>query len=195
MQFSPLIIHVLDNTIIRHMMKTIDIAHSRHIAVYTGWQDSTLPIYHNIASSSFHIENTSTETISSLDTRILHFKFLYYTTIRHLHSVGTSSLYLYVLVTIRTDNGLFPRASYQIRKIAGFACAGKAGNVFPATAFKENRGWAIPACITARAWPHLPWCTSGSGTCGGGKTIPAFPAHAQPANLRIWQEAHGVHPV
>ena len=24
-----------------------------------------------------------------------------------------------------------------------------------------------------------------------GKTFPAFPAHAQPAILRIWQEAHG----
>ena len=65
MQFSHFIIHLHDNTIIRHMMKTIDIAHSRHNAVYTRWQDSTFPIYHinhNIASSSFHIENTSTET-------------------------------------------------------------------------------------------------------------------------------------
>ena len=30
-------------------------------------------------------------------------------------------------------------ASYQIRKIAGCVCAGNAGNVFPATDFKENR--------------------------------------------------------
>ena len=29
-------------------------------------------------------------------------------------------------------------ASYQIRKIAGCACAGNAGNVFPATDFKGN---------------------------------------------------------
>ena len=42
-------------------------------------------------------------------------------------------------------------ASYQIRKIAGCACAGNAGNVFPATDFKENRWLAIPTCITARA--------------------------------------------
>ena len=42
-------------------------------------------------------------------------------------------------------------ASYQIRKIAGCACAGNAGNVFPATDFKGNRLLAIPACITARA--------------------------------------------
>ena len=30
-------------------------------------------------------------------------------------------------------------ASYQIRKIAGCACAGNTGNVFPATDFKVNR--------------------------------------------------------
>ena len=42
-------------------------------------------------------------------------------------------------------------ASYQIRKIAGCACAGNAGNVFPATDFKGNRLLATLACITARA--------------------------------------------
>ena len=31
-----------------------------------------------------------------------------------------------------------------------------------------------------------PWCMSGSLTRGGGKTFPAFPAHGQPAILRIW---------
>ena len=31
----------------------------------------------------------------------------------------------------------------------------------------------------------------GSLTLGGGENVPAFPAHAQPAILRIWQEAHG----
>ena len=30
-------------------------------------------------------------------------------------------------------------ASYQIRKVAGCACAGNAGNVFPATDFEGNR--------------------------------------------------------
>ena len=37
---------------------------------------------------------------------------------------------------------------------------------------------------------HLPWFMSGSLTCGGGETFPAFLAHAQPVILRIWQEAH-----
>ena len=39
-------------------------------------------------------------------------------------------------------------------------------------------------CVT-----HVPWCMSGSPThqpCPS----PAFPAHAQPASLRIWQEVH-----
>ena len=41
--------------------------------------------------------------------------------------------------------------SYQIRKIVGCACAGNAGNVFPASDFKRNCWLAIPTCITARA--------------------------------------------
>ena len=53
-------------------------------------------------------------------------------------------------------------ASYQIRKLAGCACAGNAGSVFPATDFS----WlAIPACITARA----------SRTCRDGKNVPGIP--------------------
>ena len=39
-------------------------------------------------------------------------------------------------------------------------------------------------CVT-----HVPWCMSGSLTAAG-KTFPVFPAHAQPAILRIWQEPH-----
>ena len=38
-------------------------------------------------------------------------------------------------------------ASYQIRKIAGCASPGNAGNVFP-----RHRGLVIPTCITPRAW-------------------------------------------
>ena len=43
-------------------------------------------------------------------------------------------------------------------------------------------------CVT-----HMPWCMPGSLTHSVGKTFPAFPAHAQPAILRIWQEAHWLH--
>ena len=50
---------------------------------------------------------------------------------------------------------LHPWASYQIRKVAGCACAVNMwmpGTFFPATDFNGNRYLAIPACITARAW-------------------------------------------
>ena len=40
-------------------------------------------------------------------------------------------------------------------------------------------------CVT-----RVPWCVSGSLSCGDGKTFPAFPAQAQPAHLRIWQDVH-----
>ena len=48
-------------------------------------------------------------------------------------------------------------------------------------------------CVT-----HVPWYMLGSLTRGflwsrrRGKSFPAFPAHAQPAILLIWQEAHAI---
>ena len=66
-----------------------------------------------------------------------------------------------------------------------YACAGNAGNVFPATGGKRSRQHH-GTCVT-----HVPWCMPGSLTCGflwsrrRVKTVPAFPAHAQPAMLRI----------
>ena len=62
----------------------------------------------------------------------------------HCQLLGVSCEYVDGCKTVVTT-----WASYQIRKIAGCACAGNAGNVFPATDFKGNRGLAIPACITA----------------------------------------------
>ena len=43
----------------------------------------------------------------------------------------------------------------------------------------------------ATCFTHVPWCMSGSLTRGGGKTFPAFPAHAQSANLRICKRTMG----
>ena len=40
-------------------------------------------------------------------------------------------------------------------------------------------------CVT-----HVPWCMSGSLTRCGWENAPGIPAHAPPAILRIWQEAH-----
>ena len=74
-------------------------------------------------------------------------------------------------------------ASYQIREIAGYTCAGNAGNVFPATDFKGNRYLASPACITTRASRDA---CRGREPAVAGKTFSSFLAHAQPAILRIW---------
>ena len=77
-------------------------------------------------------------------------------------------------------------ASYQIRKIAGCACVGNAGSVLPATNFKGNRYLAIPACIIARASSTCRDACRDRSPVVVGETFSAFPAHAQPAILRIW---------
>ena len=68
----------------------------------------------------------------------------------------------------------------------GCACAGYAGNVFPATAVLRSRHTSRHV-RDARAVMHAGvanyWFTLKSMA---GKTFPAFPAHAQPAILRIW---------
>ena len=81
-------------------------------------------------------------------------------------------------------------ASCQISKIAGVHAPGMPGTFSPSPQVSDpdmHHG----TCVT-----HVPWCMSGSLTSGffwnrrRGKTFPAFPAHAQPAILRIWYEAH-----
>ena len=83
-----------------------------------------------------------------------------------------------------------PWASCQICKIAGCACAGNAGNVFPTTVgwWSRHASWHVR---DARAVMHAGianWRFHLNSVVG--KTFPAFPAHAQPAILGIWQEAH-----
>ena len=68
--------------------------------------------------------------------------------------------------------------SYQIRKIAGCACARNAGNVFPHHRFQRKSLVSDPGMHHGTCVTHVSWCMSGSLTCGDGKTFPAFPAHA-----------------
>ena len=82
--------------------------------------------------------------------------------------------------------------SYHIHKIPHCACGRNARNVFPATDLKGNRYLAIQACITACASRTSRNACRDRFTAVAGKTFPAFPAHAQPTILRIWQEAHGL---
>ena len=74
----------------------------------------------------------------------------------------------------RTHIGLW--ASYQMRKIACYACAGNARNVFIATDFKgkplvRDPGMHHGTCVT-----HVPWCMLGSLTGGGGENVPSIPS-------------------
>ena len=85
-------------------------------------------------------------------------------------------------------------ASYQIRKIAGCACAGNAGNVSPRRRFQRNPIVGDPGMHHGTCVTHVPWCMSGSLTCGDGENVPGIPGACAPAILRIWQKAHCVHP-
>ena len=51
----------------------------------------------------------------------------------------------------------------------------------------SDPGMHHDTCVT-----HVPWCMSGSLTCGGGENVPGIPGACAPAILRIWQEAHVV---
>ena len=77
-------------------------------------------------------------------------------------------------------------ASCQIRKIAGAHAPGMPGTFSPSPQLNDPE-MHHGTCVT-----HVPWCMPGSLTSSflcnrrRGKTFPAFPAHAQPAILRIW---------
>ena len=84
-----------------------------------------------------------------------------------------------------------PWASYQIRKIAGCACAGNAGNVPPRRQFQRKPLVSDPAMHHGTCVTHVPWCMSGSLTYNDGENVPSIPGACALAILRIWQEAHG----
>ena len=69
-----------------------------------------------------------------------------------------------------------PWTSYQIRNIAGCACAGNAGKVFPRHRLQRKPVISDPNMHHGTCVTHVPWCMSGSLTRGGGKNIPGIPA-------------------
>ena len=102
-----------------------------------------------------------------------------------ISSLSTSPRLLEVLLP--------PWASYQIRKIAGCACAGNAGNVFPRRRFQRKPLVSDSDMHHGTCMTHVPWCMAGSLTCGDGENVPGIPGACAPTILRIWQEAHGVY--
>ena len=77
-------------------------------------------------------------------------------------------------------------ASYQIRKIAGCACAGNAGNVFPRRRFQSKPLVSDPGMHHGTCVTHVPWCMSGSLTRGDRENVPGIPGACAPTILRIW---------
>ena len=90
----------------------------------------------------------------------------------------------------RRSKSLPPWASYQIRKIADCACAGNAGTVFPTRQLQRKTLVSGPSMHHGTCVTHVPWCMSGSLTCGGGENVPVIPGACAPIILCIWQEAH-----
>ena len=86
-----------------------------------------------------------------------------------------------------SDGWTAPWASYQIRKIAGCACA---GNASPRRQFQRKPLVSDPGMHHGTCVTHVPWCMSGSLTCDDGGNVPGIPGACAPAILRIWQEAH-----
>ena len=96
------------------------------------------------------------------------------------------SVHMFIYI-VNEDNAW---ASYQIRKIAGCACAGNAGNVFPRHRLQRKPLVSDPGMHHGTCVTHVPWCMSGSLTRGGGENVPGIPGACALAILRIWQEAH-----
>ena len=74
-------------------------------------------------------------------------------------------------------------ASYQIRKIAGCACAGNAGNISPHHWFQRKPLVSDPGMHHGTCVPHVPWCMSGSLTLGGGENVPGIPGTCATRNF------------
>ena len=98
--------------------------------------------------------------------------------------------WVHLICTIASNYLPHQWASYQIRKIAGCACAGNAGSNFPATDLKKYLLLAIPTCITARM--SCTYCDAYRDrlTRDGGENIPGIPAHAQ--SVQSWQKMENV---
>ena len=66
------------------------------------------------------------------------------------------------------------------------------GNVFPTRRFQSKLLVSDPGMHHGTCATHVPWCMSGSLSCGGGENVPGIPGACAPVILRIWQEAHWV---
>ena len=75
-------------------------------------------------------------------------------------------------------------ASYQIRKIAGCACAGNAGNDFPRHRLQRKLLVSDPGMHHGTCLMHVPWCMSESLTSRGGENVPGIPGACASRNVK-----------
>ena len=74
-------------------------------------------------------------------------------------------------------------ASYQIRKIAGCACTGNAGNVCLTRRLQRKPLVSDPDMHHGTCVTHVPWCLSGSLNCGGGENVTGIFQRMRPRNF------------
>ena len=74
-------------------------------------------------------------------------------------------------------------ASCQIRKIAGCACAGNAGNVFLTYRLQRKPQVSDPGMHHGTCVTHVPWCMSESLIRGRGENAPGIPGACATRNF------------
>ena len=74
-------------------------------------------------------------------------------------------------------------ASYQIRKTAGCACVGNAGNIFPCRRLQSKPLVSDPDMHHGTSVTHVPWCMSRSLTHGDGENVRGVPGGCAPTIL------------
>ena len=72
---------------------------------------------------------------------------------------------------------------YRIRKIAGCACTGSAGNVFSYYWLQWKPLVSDPGMHHDTCVMHVPWCMSGSLTRGGRENVPGIPGACATRNF------------
>ena len=92
------------------------------------------------------------------------------------HIICIVGIHIKMVFILKQDLESLPWASCQIRKIAGCACVGIAGNVFPHRQLLKKTLVSDPCMHHGTCVRHVvPWCMSGSLNSSGGGNVPGIP--------------------
>ena len=78
---------------------------------------------------------------------------------------------------------MLPCASYQMRKIAGCACAGNSWSVFSRHRLQRKPLVNDPGMHRGTCATHVEWCMSRSLNRGGGENVPGIPGACATCNF------------